>query len=81
MNISNAIVFMDVMYPPGTTVPNLPVYGSGFLYNSPDLKDSVIYAIDLGDKNIELINEYPARDYYLWKFSGATEDFQLSKIK
>lgn len=79
-NITNAIVFIDVMVPPGTTIPNLPVYGAGFLYNSPNLDDSVIYALDLGKKNGDLMHEYPKRHCYLWKFNSETEEFKLTKI-
>ncbi len=80
MKIKNAIVFIDVMYPPGNPIPNLPVYGSGFLYNSPGLKDSVIYAINRGAWNTTLMREYPGRDYFLWKFSPETNDFKLSPL-
>lgn len=88
--ITNAIVFINIMHPPGTsidatvppgtTIPNLPVYGSGFLYNSPDLDDSIIYALDLGEKNRELMYEYPGRNYFLWKFDAEADEFNLIKI-
>jgi 4-amino-4-deoxy-L-arabinose transferase-like glycosyltransferase len=78
--ITNAIVFINITYPPGNPVPNLPVYGAGFQYNSPDLKDRVIYAIDWGEKDKELIQEYPGRNYYLWKFNPERGKFELMKI-
>jgi len=78
--ISNAVVFINITYPPGNPVPNLPVYGAGFLYNSPDLRDSIIYAIDWGKRNKELIQDYPDRDYYLWKFDPKLDKFTLSRL-
>ncbi len=66
--------------PPGTIIPNLPVYGSGFLHNSPDLNSSVIYALNLGKKNVELMREYPNRDYYLWKYDPGIDNFKLMRI-
>ncbi|MBW1855421.1 MAG: glycosyltransferase family 39 protein [Deltaproteobacteria bacterium] len=66
--ITNAIVFIDCWHPPKIKKPNLIYYGSGFQLNSPDLKDDVIYALDLKDKNIELMKAFPNRDYYFCSF-------------
>ncbi|KPJ60386.1 MAG: hypothetical protein AMJ42_01475 [Deltaproteobacteria bacterium DG_8] len=66
--IINAIVFIDCWHPPDITKPNLLYYGSGFQFNSPDLKDEVIYALDLKDRNSELMKEFPNRLYYFCNF-------------
>jgi hypothetical protein len=66
--ITNAIVFIDCWHPPDTTKPNLIYYGSGFQFNSPDLKDDVIYALDLKEKNSELMKLFPDREYYFVPF-------------
>jgi len=66
--ITNAIVFIDCWHPPGATQPSLLYYGSGFQFNSPDLKDEVIYALDLKEKNIELMKAFPNRQYYFCNF-------------
>ena len=66
--VSNAIVFIDCWYPPDDMKPRLIYYGSGFQFNSPDLKDDVIYALDLKDRNVELMNAFPDRKYYLCNF-------------
>ncbi len=43
----------------------LDKYGSGFLLNSPNLDDEVIFARDLGEqKNQELMAYYPDRAFY-----------------
>jgi 4-amino-4-deoxy-L-arabinose transferase-like glycosyltransferase len=66
--ISDAIVFIDCWHPPDATKPSLLYYGSGFQFNSPDLKDEVIYALDLKERNSELMNEFPNRYYYFCNF-------------
>ena len=79
--ITNAIVFIDVWHPPGVTEPNRIPYGSGFQFNSPDLKDDVIYAMDLREKNGELMKAFPERNYYLCKIHKPMSDFTLLKIE
>ncbi len=78
--ITNAIVFIDVWHPPGINQPNLIPYGSGFQFNSPDLSDDVIYAMDLREKNSALMKAFPQRNYYLCKIHKPMSDFTLIKI-
>ena len=66
--ITNAIVFIDCWHPPDPDKPHLIYYGSGFQFNSPDLTDEVIYALDLKDKNRELMEAFPDRNYYFCNF-------------
>lgn len=66
--ITNAIVFIDCWHPPDTSKPRLIYYGSGFQFNSPDLEDEVIYALDLKERNSELMEAYPGRRYYRCNF-------------
>jgi len=66
--ITNAIVFIDCWHPPDSEKPRLIYYGSGFQFNSPDLKDDVIYALDLKDKNSALMKLFPDREYYFFPF-------------
>ncbi|MBW1824687.1 MAG: hypothetical protein JRI87_09000, partial [Deltaproteobacteria bacterium] len=53
--ITNAIVFIDCWHPLDSKKPHLIYYCSGFQFTSPDLKDHVIYALHLKDKNIVLM--------------------------
>jgi hypothetical protein len=78
--IKNAVVFIDVWLPRDTPTPNLIPFGSVFLFNSLDLSDDVIYAIDLREKNVELMNYYSERDYYFCKILSSIDDFKLTKI-
>ena len=78
--ISNAIVFIDVWHPPGITEPNRIPYGSGFQFNSPDLKDDVIYAMDLREKNGELMRAFPERNYYLCTIHTPMSGFTLVRL-
>jgi hypothetical protein len=66
--LSNAIVFMDCWHPPQTPTPRLIYYGSGFQFNSPQLTDDVIYALDLKERNSELMRAFPGRKYYRCNF-------------
>lgn len=66
--ISNAIVFIDCWHPPQTPTPRLIYYGSGFQFNSPQLTDDVIYALDLKERNSELMRAFPGRKYYRCNF-------------
>jgi hypothetical protein len=78
--ITNALVYIDVWHPPHITEPNLIPYASGFQFNSPDLSDEVIYAIDLKEKNSELMKAFPHRNYYLCKINTPMYDFRLIKL-
>lgn len=78
--ITNAIVFIDVWHPPHITGPNLLLYGSGFQFNSPDLTDEIIYAIDLKDRNSILMKDFPNRRYYLCKFYSLISGFTLIEL-
>jgi hypothetical protein len=79
--ITNALVFIDVWHPSHITEPNLIPYGSGFQFNSPDLDDEVIYAIDLRERNRILMNAFPERSYYLCKIHKPMKDFSLLKLR
>jgi hypothetical protein len=63
--LDNALVFMKTgdyrLY--GKSM-ELDMYGYAFLHNDPDLKGSVLYARDLGERNAELIAHYPDRKVY-----------------
>jgi hypothetical protein len=66
--ITNAIVFIDCWHPLDLEKPHLIYYGSGFQFNSPDLRDDVIYALDLKERNSELMEAFPNRNYYFCNF-------------
>ncbi|MEE8380564.1 MAG: hypothetical protein V3R78_01640 [Thermodesulfobacteriota bacterium] len=78
--ITNAVIFIDTWFPPHITKPNLILYGSGFQFNSPDLHGEIIYALDLKDRNSELMKDFPSRKYYLCKFYSFFSDFKLLKL-
>jgi hypothetical protein len=78
--ITNALVFIGVWYPPDITGPNPILYGSGFLYNSPDLNDDIVYAMDLKGKNKALMQDFSGREFYLCKFYKPMSDFTLLRL-
>ncbi|MGB3479175.1 MAG: glycosyltransferase family 39 protein [bacterium] len=63
--LTNSIVFVQYDYPV-FPFDSLLWFASGFLNNSPDLDDDVIYARHLGTRDTLLMNYYPARLYYLY---------------
>ena len=74
------MVFIDVWLPRDASTPNLIPYGSAFQFNSLDLSGDVVYAIDLREKNVELMNYYSERDFYFCKIVSSIDDFELTKI-
>ena len=63
--LTNSIVFVQYDYPVFPFDSTL-WYGSGFLNNSPDLKDNIIYARHLGARDTLLMDFYPDKGYYLY---------------
>lgn len=79
-DITHALIFIDVWYANPTDMPNLIPYGSGFQFNSPRLNDDIIYAMDLKEKNTELMKAFTGRSYYLCKFYKPMRNFTLIKL-
>ena len=61
MGIKQAIIFQESYGYRGDGL------GSGFLHNSPWLDGTIIFAKDLGERNVELMRLFPGRQYYLAK--------------
>jgi len=60
-----SLVIMKFMYYPQKYFPD-GLWGSGFLYNDPELEESIIYAQDKGIKNIDLFQCFPKRKIFLY---------------
>ena len=58
LGINNAVVFQSGDWFSGVDL------SSGLLHNSPNLNDSVIFAVDLGKRNGKLKECFPNRTYY-----------------
>lgn len=59
------VVILKFLYHPFEHFP----YGwwsSGFLYNDPQLRGNIIYALDQGSKNVKLFRCFPERKIYLY---------------
>lgn len=65
LSLSNSVVILKLLYHPNKTYPET-WYGSGFLYNDPLLRGDVIYALDRGERNADLIRCFPGRRFYLY---------------
>jgi hypothetical protein len=59
--IKNAIIFIKE-----SDLPNNFEYRSGFNYNEPFLKSDLIFAVDLGEKNHLLLNQYSNKKRYIF---------------
>ncbi len=65
LNPGRALIIMKFLNHPPAFFPT-GGWGSGFLYNDPDLAADIIYANDQGEKNIDLFSCFPERDLYLY---------------
>jgi hypothetical protein len=70
-NITNAVVFIKEIS------DQLKIFSMGFLQNEPDLNCNVIFARDLGDKNILLRYCYPDRKFYRYSYNEKKAVFEL----
>lgn len=73
--ISNAVIFLPTIYGPYIQHP------FGYLINDPSFNGSIVYSKDLGGKNVQLMNKYKGRDYYLYQYYGMyTESYNDNAI-
>lgn len=79
--ITDAVVFMDAV---GSGVNDIvrgnDFYATGFLRNGLDLDDDVMFARNLRDMNHLLINAYPGRSYYLYRYHRDTHRALLYRL-
>jgi len=78
LEIRNALVITKFLYGP---IPGFPTgqWGSGFLHNEPSLEGEIIYALDRGEQNIELLSCFPDRVFY--KYLGTLEKGMLIPMR
>jgi 4-amino-4-deoxy-L-arabinose transferase-like glycosyltransferase len=79
--IDDAVVFMDS---PGEcsseTFWNQDYYGTGFLRNSLDLNGEIVYARSSREKSRRLMDRYPGRSYYLYRYLRCDERVRLYRL-
>jgi len=78
LNLKNALIIMNFINSPPKYFPS-GGWGSGFLYNRPDLETEVIYVNNQGRNNAKLLNCFPNRSFYL--YIGTVEKGMLLPIK
>ncbi len=78
LDMKNALVIMKFIYHPIEYFP-YGWWGSGFLYNDPQLKNRIIYARDRGEENKDLFQCFPDREFYL--YLGTLEQGMLVPLK
>ena len=77
VDLKKSLVIMKFIYHPIEYFP-YGWWGSGFLYNDPQLENNIIYARDRGKDNIDLIQCFPERKFYL--FLGTLEKGMLLPV-
>jgi len=60
-----SLVILKLMYKPKPYFPD-SWWGSGFLYNDPELQNEIIYAQDRGASNLDILRAFPDRRIYLY---------------
>jgi hypothetical protein len=63
--LGRSLVIMKFLYSPQRDFPD-GLWGSGFVFDDPLLRNRVIYAKDRGPDNLELLHCYPDRQAYLF---------------
>jgi hypothetical protein len=63
--LPDALIVMKFLNSPSKFYP-YEDWGSGFLFNSPNLTGKIVYARSQGEDNIKLFYEYPKRQIYMY---------------
>jgi hypothetical protein len=78
LQLGKSLVIMKFLYSPRPEFPD-GLWGSGFLYNDPLLRNTVIYAKDRGLDNLGLFACYPERRILL--YVGTVEKGMLTPLE
>jgi pentatricopeptide repeat protein len=79
LGLKSAVVILKFINRPPKPFPHEGGWGSGFLYNNPDLSTNVIYARDRGEENKGLFTCFPEKDVFL--YVGTIEKGMLFPLK
>lgn len=63
--LSKALIIMKFLHSPSKFYP-LEDWGSGFLFNNPNLTGKIVYARNQGKHNIKLFDYYPERNIFMY---------------
>ena len=78
LRLGESVIILKMLYSPQPEFPD-GLWGSGFLFNDPLLRQKVIYAKDRGADNIELLRCHPERRVYL--FTGTLDKGMLLPLE
>lgn len=73
-NLSNAVVFLK-------TVPESYNNITYYVQNPLDFNGKVLFAKDLKEKNIELMEYYPEKEFYVYEFDRLKKSGKLTRLK
>ena len=78
-SLGQSVVIMKFLFYPFKFDPKHWWWGSGFLYNDPQLKEKIIYAHNRDEENIDLFQCFPERKFYF--YLGTLEKGMLIPLK
>jgi hypothetical protein len=78
LSLGKSLIIMKFLYSPRRDIPDA-LWGSGFLYNDPLLRNEIIYAQDIGASNVGLLGCFPERRAFL--FTGTVEKGMLFPLR
>jgi len=74
-DLRNAVVFLPTPYGDWLNHP------FQYLRNSPDLSGDVVYALDRGADNLDVVDAYPNRTYHRYSYRGEWEPYTGETIE
>lgn len=81
-NLENALVFLEAVHFRSKKAQiQGDAYGSGFSLNHPDLDGPVVYARDLGERNRELLEQYPGWTAYRFVYDRIAGEYELVPLE
>jgi hypothetical protein len=78
-SLGQSVVIIKFLYYPFRFEPKHWWWGSGFLYNGPQLNEKIIYAHNRDEENIDLFQCFPERKFYF--YLGTLEKGMLIPLK
>ena len=81
-DVHNAVVFIDAVGRSWNTGDNMnDFYATGFMRNTLDLAGDVVFARDSDGGNLELMDVYPDRRYFLYVYVRGTSEGDLFELR
>lgn len=81
-DFSNSVLFMDAVERSQDYLdPFNDFYGTGFMLNDLDFSGDMVFARNLRERNAELVERHPDRDYYLYRYHRTHDKALLYRLE